>query len=89
MERRIVTFVGRVQGVGFRATAVASASGYPVSGWVRNEPDGTVRVEVQGEAGAVEGMLADLRRRMGRNIAREHASAGMIDPEEVGFRIRR
>jgi acylphosphatase len=89
MERRIVTFVGRVQGVGFRATAVDAASGFPVTGWVRNEPDDTVRLEVQGESGAIEGMLADLRRRMGKNIAREHASAGMIESEEEGFQIRR
>jgi acylphosphatase len=89
MERRIVTFVGRVQGVGFRATAVDVASGFPVSGWVRNEPDDSVRLEVQGASSAVEGMLADLRVRMKRNIVRELVSAGMIEEGEEGFRIRR
>jgi acylphosphatase len=89
MERRIVTFVGRVQGVGFRATAVDAAAGHAVSGWVRNEPDDSVRLEVQGEAAAVEGMLAELRVRMRRNIVREVVSAGMIEEGEEGFRIRR
>lgn len=49
MERRSITFSGRVQGVGFRVTTREVARGFAVSGWVRNEPDGTVRCEVQGE----------------------------------------
>src|SRR5262245_4151279 len=42
MERRQIRFHGRVQGVGFRVTARAIADEFAVSGWVRNEPDGTV-----------------------------------------------
>jgi acylphosphatase len=44
---------GRVQGVGFRVFAEASASREGVEGWVRNLPDGRVEVAAQGEAESV------------------------------------
>ncbi|MBM6675726.1 acylphosphatase [Olsenella uli] len=48
-RRLHVRFVGRVQGVGFRWTASMVARGLSLTGWVRNEPDGSVTAEVQGE----------------------------------------
>ena len=42
--------LGRVQGVFFRATAREIARRYDVTGWVRNERDGSVRCVVEGEA---------------------------------------
>ncbi len=82
-------FVGRVQGVGFRATAADVATGYAVTGWVRNEIDDTVRLEVQGEPAAIERMLEELRDRMKRHIVREFESPMSTEPDEEGFRIRR
>jgi acylphosphatase len=47
--RRIkVHFVGEVQGVGFRWTARKVAGELDLTGWVRNEPDGSVSMELQG-----------------------------------------
>ncbi len=40
---------GHVQGVGFRYAARRAAEMYKVSGFVRNEPDGSVYIEVEGE----------------------------------------
>ena len=38
---------GRVQGVGYRAFTQASAHSLGVTGWVRNEPEGSVRALLQ------------------------------------------
>ena len=69
-----VRYAGRVQGVGFRATARSIMSRFPVTGWVRNEPDETVLLEVQGADEAVRSALTDLRTSMDRNIQSEDAS---------------
>jgi acylphosphatase len=63
MARRRVRAVvrGIVQGVGFRAAVEDAAAGLGVAGWVRNTVEGTVEVEVEGDGGAVEAMLAFLR----------------------------
>lgn len=39
---------GRVQGVGFRYTVLKVAQSYGILGFVRNEPDGSVYMEVEG-----------------------------------------
>ena len=52
---RMVYYTGKVQGVGFRATAVDIAKDYPVTGWVKNLPDGRVQLLVEGPEDAVTG----------------------------------
>lgn len=47
--RKQYTFTGRVQGVGFRYSAQYLAQGLGVTGWVKNEWNGTVIMEAQGE----------------------------------------
>lgn len=46
--RYIVRFSGHVQGVGFRATTVAESRNLNVHGFVRNESDGSVELDVDG-----------------------------------------
>ena len=89
MERRRIQFTGRVQGVGFRATMRAIAGGFEVSGWVRNEPDGSVMSEVQGMADEIERFLGALRERMGRNIRGETVEARRVESGEGTFEVRR
>lgn len=43
---------GRVQGVNFRSSAKREASRLGLSGFAKNEPDGSVTVEVEGTRGA-------------------------------------
>jgi acylphosphatase len=89
MERRRIEFTGRVQGVGFRATAHSAATRHPVTGWVQNQPEGTVLMEVQGEAASIDAFLNDIRSQMGRLIRAEHAAMMAVDPQERGFEVRR
>lgn len=49
-----LVFYGRVQGVGFRYTAYYSALNFGLTGWVRNEYDGSVHAEVQGIRDQIE-----------------------------------
>ena len=71
-KRCTINFRGRVQGVGFRVTACHVVSGYPeLTGWVRNEADGSVLMVVEGESEQIRGCLDDLRRRMRFNIVDE------------------
>jgi acylphosphatase len=58
-----VTYAGRVQGVGFRATVAELARGRPVTGWVKNLSDGRVELFAEGDRAAVEGFLAAVRER--------------------------
>lgn len=45
---------GRVQGVGFRYFAQATAIEYGITGWVRNLNDGTVELHAEGDEERVE-----------------------------------
>jgi acylphosphatase len=66
-----VVYAGRVQGVGFRATAVTIAQEFPVHGWVRNLPDGRVELLAEGERDQVEAFLAAVREYWGTAIRDE------------------
>lgn len=57
MIRRLIVFRGRVQGVGFRYRARRAAMSYGCTGWVRNERDGSVVMEIQGTEEAVGSVL--------------------------------
>ena len=54
--RRLVVH-GRAQGVFYRDSCVQEAARLGVSGWVVNEPDGTVRAHVEGDPDAVRELV--------------------------------
>jgi acylphosphatase len=58
VETISVRVTGRVQGVGFRALAVRQAHALKVTGWVRNNADGSVQALVQGPHEAIDRMLS-------------------------------
>lgn len=62
MIRKHMTYHGRVQGVGFRYTARRLALSLGLTGWVKNEYDGTVTMEVQGEEGTIYRLMEGLNR---------------------------
>lgn len=53
----LVSIRGRVQGVGFRMWTEDQARALGLSGWVRNEPDGSVTALVSGPDDAVAELL--------------------------------
>ena len=56
----IAKVTGRVQGVGYRYTAVRVANELGLAGWVRNVPDGSVETRVQGDEQVLEQYVAFL-----------------------------
>jgi acylphosphatase len=87
VQRLRITYAGRVQRVGFRATARDCASVAPVSGWVRNAHDGTVEMEIQGTSADIQTVLDLIRLRMGAKITRIDQFPIMLEPAETGFVI--
>lgn len=88
-RRRVrVLYTGHVQGVGFRYTVCDLAAHWPVDGWVRNEPDESVRLEAEGTEEALRGFLQSIRTsRLSRYLAGEHVGWGEATGERPGFRI--
>ncbi len=57
LVRKAIIFRGSVQGVGFRWRAREAARMLGLTGWVRNEYDGSVSMEVQGSEEAISRMI--------------------------------
>ena len=55
-----IIFVGRVQGVGFRFTAMNIANRFALTGMVRNLPNGAVEMTVQGPADDIDDCIKDI-----------------------------
>lgn len=57
-QKRVRVIVrGYVQGVGFRANCARRADALGVTGWVRNQWDGSVEALFEGDAAAVERLI--------------------------------
>ena len=86
--RRSYRFYGQVQGVGFRYHASMAARGLGLTGWVRNEYDGTVTMEAQGPEEHLTQLVHQLQ--AGRYIDIDGVEIKEIPerPEEREFRVR-
>jgi acylphosphatase len=90
MARLRVRVSGLVQGVFYRASTAQEASRLALVGWVRNEPDGTVLVEAQGERAAVEKLASWCRHGpRGARVTRVDQEWIDDDPGETTFSVRR
>jgi acylphosphatase len=88
MARRHISFYGWVQGVGFRYRARHAAEMYGCTGWVRNEWDGSVTMEIQGTEDAIDKVILAIE--AGRYVKIENMDSRTIpvESEERGFRTR-
>ncbi len=59
MSKKAVTLTieGRVQGVGYRYSAQRKAEKLNLRGWVKNDRDGTVTLQCEGEAVSVDAFI--------------------------------
>lgn len=55
-----VFFIGTVQGVGFRYTALMYAQQLDLAGWVRNLPDGSVEAMAEGPKDKLQQFVSKL-----------------------------
>jgi acylphosphatase len=76
-RRRLhILYTGRVQGVGFRYTVKNVATGFELSGTVRNLPDGRVELLAEGEAAELEAF---------RRAIQDSEVGGLIRHEDLGW----
>ncbi len=87
-QRLHVFYEGRVQGVGFRYTAYHCARKYPITGFVRNLPDGRVELVAEGPPEALDRFLTDIRTEMGRFVRREEIIQEPVTGNFDRFEIR-
>jgi len=86
--REQMIFYGRVQGVGFRYKANHIARHFGVTGWVRNEYDGSVSVEFQGTQAEVDMVVQRLVQDWHIEIDRIDRKKIPVEEQEKGFTIR-
>lgn len=80
MRQVLAQVAGRVQGVGYRFWTKERAEELGLTGWVQNEPDGTVKVLLQGDNSQIEKMLKQLK--SGPAFARvEQVSSEEVDQQ--------
>ena len=85
MIRKHIVFYGSVQGVGFRWRARHAANLYSCTGWVRNEWDGSVTMEIQGTEDAIDKVILAIE--AGRYVKIENMDSRTIPlvADEYGF----
>lgn len=88
ITRRHIVFSGYVQGVGFRYRAYHAAQSLGLTGWVRNEWDGTVEMEVQGEPASINKMIVMINQGTYVMIENVDMKEIPVEEHERSFRIR-
>ncbi|SCY65792.1 MULTISPECIES: acylphosphatase [unclassified Butyrivibrio] len=88
MKRYRLCFYGRVQGVGFRYTASHAANMYRLTGYVKNEYDGSVTCEVQGREEDIEQFIATFYRGRFIEVDRIDKTPLAIIEDERSFDVR-
>ena len=85
MIRQHIVFYGWVQGVGFRWRAMQAAARSGATGWVRNDPGGSVTMEIQGTQEAIDEVIMAVERSPYISIDRMEVKTIPIKEGERGF----
>ena len=86
--RKRIVFYGWVQGVGFRYRAYHAAQAAGATGWVRNNYDDSVTMEIQGTQQQIDAVLLALQRGTYIRIENMDCRSLPLSPDEHSFRIR-
>ena len=86
IKRKHIVFYGSVQGVGFRYRARQAAGLVGCTGWVRNEWDGSVSMEIQGTESAIDQVILAIERGHYVHIENMDVKELELVEEEYGFR---
>lgn len=86
--RKEIRFTGNVQGVGFRYRAKYAATGLGVTGWVKNEWDGSVLMQAQGTEKQINEMLKLINQSLYIIIDNMRCNVIPLEEYEHGFHIR-
>jgi len=82
-----IIFTGFVQGVGFRFTSHRISNRYGLSGWVRNLPNGTVEMFVQGPEESIQSCSKDIQEAFRGYIQEAKTENVPPDPKLKGFQV--
>ncbi len=81
-------FFGQVQGVGFRYTAYHAATSEGATGWVQNEWDGTVLMQIQGNLAQIASVLKKIDNGTFIEIDKIEKELIEVNENEESFSIR-
>jgi acylphosphatase len=82
-----IVFSGRVQGVGFRFTALNIANRYRLTGHVRNLSNGAVEMLLQGPSETIDNCIRDLQDSFAGCINQTDVEIVILDSNLTDFRI--
>ncbi len=86
MVRKHIIFYGSVQGVGFRWRARNAAEHFSCTGWAKNEWDGTVSMEIQGEEEDIDRVILAIEKGTFVRIDNMDVKVLPVVDHEYGFR---
>ena len=86
--RKLIKFYGRVQGVGFRYRAEKSASLYDIYGWIKNNDNGSVEMEVQGKEENIDKMIDLIKKGNFIEVNAMEEKKIPLKNDEYGFTIK-
>ena len=86
MIRKRYRFTGKVQHVGFRWHARKAAEFFGCTGWCRNNPDGSVTMELQGSRAKTGLVILSLRTESRIRIDHTDVTVLPLIPDEQEFR---
>lgn len=88
MKRYRIKVKGKVQGVFYRSSAQAKAKELGLSGWVKNEEDGSVLMEAEGEEAKLEKMLEWCRQGPGAAEVNDVEQQEVEPQGQNGFEVK-